>query len=214
MAGRRPYWQHAAAFVVSVWTLWWIGGQFLVPETAPSALEIWTSLLERAGLPDVSWSDRVVRAWGQAGSVLAVFGGLFWAATTERGQTPALVGWVAVMLSSQYLGYQSSVVTALLAMVGFVFVLWVMSLANGRFVDRYPRLLPADVFRAGVTAATLSAVVPLYAPAIVLFRLFRPYFTRAPRMLSAVPGDGRQPAVGGWSRVAKDSAETEVDEPA
>ncbi|NHD18541.1 hypothetical protein G9447_14970 [Actinopolyspora sp. BKK1] len=214
VAGRRPYWQHAAAFVVSVWTLWWIGGQFLVPETAPSALDIWTSLLERAGLPDVSWSDRIVRSWGQAGSALAVFGGLFWAATTERGQTPALIGWVAVMLASQHLGYQSAVVTALLTMVGFVLVLWAASLVNGRFVDKYPRLLPADVFRAGVTAATLSAVVPLYAPAIVVFRLFRPYFTRAPRVLSAVHGDGRRPAAGGWSRVAREPAEAGVDEPA
>ncbi|PRW64164.1 hypothetical protein CEP50_06775 [Actinopolyspora mortivallis] len=198
VAGQRPAWQHVAAFVVSVWTLWWIGGQFLVPQAAPSALEIWTNLLERAGITDVSWSDRVVRAWQRAGMVLAVAGGLLWAATTERGQTPALAGWVAVMLASQYLGYQPAVLVALVSLVGLVSVLWLVSLVNGRFVDRYPRLLPADVLRAGVTAAALSAVVPLYAPAIGVFRLLRPYFTQPPRTLSAA--DAEAVGLSGTSR--------------
>ncbi|GAB3550868.1 hypothetical protein J2S53_000073 [Actinopolyspora lacussalsi] len=203
VVGSRPYWQCLAAFVVSVWTLCWIGGQFVAPEAAPSAVEVWRGLLERIGVPDVAWSGRVVRAWESAGVVLAVFGGLLWAATTERGQMPALLGWIAVMLGSQRLGYQPSVIIAVGAMAGFVFVLWAVSLANGRFVDRYPRLLPADVFRAGVTAATLSAVVPLYAPAVVVFRLFHPYLTRTPRILTTEYDSGHTPGVGGWSRVSR-----------
>jgi hypothetical protein len=42
-------------------------------------------------------------------------------------------------------------------------------------------LMPRDVLHAGVTAATLSAVVPLLAPGFVLVRLCRPYVTRPPR---------------------------------
>ncbi|SDP64404.1 hypothetical protein SAMN04487905_106226 [Actinopolyspora xinjiangensis] len=203
VAGSRPHWQRLAAFVVSVWTLWWIVGQFLAPDSSPSAVEVWRGLLERVGVFDTAWSDRVVSTWESAGALLAVFGGLLWAATTERGQVPALLGWIAVMLGSQRLGYQPSVVIAVTTMVGFVLVLWVVSLANSRFVDRYPRLLPGDVFRAGVTAATLSAVVPLYAPAAVVFRLFHPYLTRTPRILPTEYENGQTPAVGGWSRVSR-----------
>ncbi|WP_263251582.1 hypothetical protein [Saccharopolyspora rosea] len=178
----RPRWQQVVAFAVSLWALAWIVAQFVTPEEGPSALRVLGGLAERLGATG-GWTDRLTAAWQNTWGGLAVFAGLLWAATTERRQLPALLGWVAVMLASERLGYRPAILVALATMVGFVVLLWVASLSGSRFVDRRPALLPRDMVRAGITAATLSAIVPLYAPAFFLARLSRPYVTQPPRLL-------------------------------
>ncbi|WP_246195699.1 hypothetical protein [Halopolyspora algeriensis] len=181
---------------MSTWVLWWVGGQFIVPETAPSALDVLGELGNRFGLALSPWGRRVAQAWGQLAPLVSVLGGLLWAATSERGQAPALLGWVAVMLASERLGYQPSVVIALAAMVGFILLAWLCSLANNRFVDRRPTAPSHNVLRAGVSAAALSAVVPLFAPGVFVFRLCRPYVATAPGAVPAGRGsDGGRTGV-------------------
>ncbi|MFI0463725.1 hypothetical protein ACH347_06560 [Saccharopolyspora sp. 5N102] len=210
----RPRWQRVLAFAVSLWTLAWIIGQFVTPEDGPTALDVLGRLAARLGLTGVEWAERITETWQSSGGGFALLGGLLWAATTERGQLPALLGWIAVMLGAERLGYQPAVLLAVGTMVGFVLVLWLAALTSDRFVDRRTTLLPRDVLRAGVTAAALSAVVPLYAPASFLARLGNPYLTKAPRILSA----DRAPARGGWSRIPEqakpaEARETEAREP-
>ncbi len=190
-AGERPAWQQPVAFVVSVWTLWWIGGQFVSSGKAPSAIEVLGRLAARFGVADSSWGERVAQAWDHAGPVLAVLGGLLWAATSEQGQSTALLGWIAVMVGSEQVGYQPAVVIAVGAMAGFVLVLLACAVIVERVAETIPRLTPRDVVRAGVVAAALSAVVPLFAPCFFTFRLVRPYLTRAPRVVHS----------GGWTEV-------------
>lgn len=196
VAGERPPWLQVAAFVVSVWTLWWIGGQFVVSGAPPSAIEVLGNLGGRFGLAESSWGERVARAWEHAGPVLATAGGLLWAATSEREQSTALLGWVCVMLGSEQIGYQPSVVVAVGALVGFVVVLLGCSIVVERTARGVPRMMSRDVVRAGVVAATLSAVVPLFAPCFFAFRLVRPYLTRPPRVVRS----------GGWSEVPEQAA--------
>ncbi|KAA5826562.1 hypothetical protein ABT337_17705 [Saccharopolyspora hirsuta] len=179
----RPRWQQVLAFAVSLWTLVWIVGQFTTRPDSPSALDVLGHFLARLGMTTGSWAERLSEAWQSGGGGLAVLGGLLWAATTERGQLPALLGWVAVMLGAERLGYQPAVLLALGTMVCFVVVLWLAAVTSNRFVDRGAVLLPRDVLRAGVTAAALSAVVPLFAPAFFLNRLGRPYVTKPPRRI-------------------------------
>jgi hypothetical protein len=69
-------------------------------------------------------------------------------------------------------------------MVGFVVLLWITAQISRRFLDR-TTLFPNDVVRAGVTAAALSAVVPLFAPTLFLARLGNPYLTKGPRPIPA-----------------------------
>ncbi|MER7011550.1 hypothetical protein ABT324_09005 [Saccharopolyspora sp. NPDC000359] len=179
----RPRWQQVLAFAVSLWSLVWILGQFTTRPDRPSALDVLGHFVERLGLATGAWSERLSEAWQSGGAGLAVLGGLLWAATTERGQLPALLGWVAVMVGAERLGYQPAVLLAVGTMVCFVVVLWLAALMSSGFVDRQAVLLPRDVLRAGVTAAALSAVVPLFAPAFFLNRLGRPYLTKPPRRL-------------------------------
>lgn len=192
-AGDRPRWQQLVAFAVSAWALWWVAGQFVMPDTAPSALEV---LGGRFGVVVSPWGERVAQAWGQLAYPAAVVGGLLWAATSERGQMPALLGWVAVMLAAERLGYQPSVVLALAAMTGFVVLLWLCSLAAAHFSGRRTTTSSRDVLRAGVTAAALSAVVPLFAPGVFVYRLCRPYVVRGPRVLPTEAS-----GAGGWTEV-------------
>ncbi|WP_229679959.1 hypothetical protein [Saccharopolyspora thermophila] len=198
----RPRWQQVLAFAVSLWTLAWIAGQFLGPDDAPTALGVLGELAARLGLTGGSWSQRLVETWQTSGGGFALLGGLLWAATTERGQLPALLGWVAVMLGSERLGYQPAILLAVATMVGFVVVLWLAALTSNRFVDRRTTLLPRDVVRAGVTAAALSAVVPLYSLAFFLTCLGRPYLTKAPRLLPLERAPGR----GGGTRIPEQPA--------
>ncbi|MGP4016471.1 hypothetical protein [Saccharopolyspora sp. 5N708] len=190
---RRPRWQQAVAFVVSLWTLAWIVGQFVAAPDGPTALGVLGQLAGRLGLTGGAWADRLTDTWQRSGGGFAVLGGLLWAATTERGQLPALLGWIAVMLGSERLGYQPAILLAVVTMAGFVVVLWLAALTSGRFVDRRNTLLPRDVVRAGVTAAALSAVVPLFAPAFFLTRLGNPYVTKAP--YSRAPGQRGRPRI-------------------
>ena len=182
----RPRWQRIAAFLVSAWTFAWIGGQFLAPEGA-TALAVLRKAGAWLGAEPVPWVYRALEAMQgperrQFAFVLAVVGGLAWAATTERGQMSALFGWLAVMFAAAGLGYRPAVITALAALGGFVGLLWLLSLAGRqRFVDRRPALLSEDVLRAGATAVTLSVAVPLIAPGVVFGRLCRPYVTWPPR---------------------------------
>ncbi|GAA0508629.1 hypothetical protein A8924_1918 [Saccharopolyspora erythraea NRRL 2338] len=200
----RPRWQTAAAFAVSAWTLLWIGGQFT--GHAPTALGVLDWLAALLGLDGSAWTGRLGTVWAQAGSWLAMVGGLLWAATSERGQATALVGWVAVMLAAEGIGYRPAVLTAITAMVGLVSALWLVALTGGRFVDRHSKLLPGDVLGAGVTAASLTVVVPLFAPLAVLSRIASPYLTRAPRLLPPESGVGGR---GGWSVVPGATAPVE-----
>ncbi|MEY8039726.1 hypothetical protein [Saccharopolyspora cebuensis] len=199
----RPRWQQVLAFVVSLWALAWIVAQFVVPERDTTALAVLGEFADRTGLAG-EWVQRLAASWYDTGAGLAAFGGLLWAATTERGQGPALLGWLAVMLSAERLGYQPAILVALATLVGFVALLWVASLTSAGMPDRRSGLRPRDVLRAGVTAAALTAVVPLFAPLLVLCRLVRPYLTKAPRLLP--PGDAA-PARGGWTRVRADDEE-------
>lgn len=182
VALQRPRWQQVGAFLVSLWTLAWIIGHFMAPVEAPSALDV----LDRFGVVGGQWAQRLASAWREGGAALVVLGGLLWAATTERGQAPALLGWIAVMLGAERLGYQPAILVALATLVGFVAVLWMTAQLARRFGRT--ALLPPDVLRAGVTAAALSAVVPLVAPLLFLSRLGRPYFTRGPQVIPTARG--------------------------
>lgn len=205
----RPRWQQVLAFGVSLWTLAWIAGQFLVPEDGPTALDVLGRLAARFGLTGGEWAERLTETWQSSGGGFALLGGLLWAATTERGQLPALLGWISVMLGAERLGYQPAIVLAVATMTGFVLVLWLAALTSDRFVDRRTTLLPRDVLRAGVTAAALSAVVPLFAPALFLARLGNPYLTKAPKILSA----DQAPARDSSSRIPEKTKPNEVREP-
>lgn len=184
VAVRRPRWQLWAAAAVSVWTLCWIFGQ--LAEHASSPLDVLRTGLGWADVP-TSWLDAVT-GWLRTDrrhsllGVVAVAGGLLWASTTERNQLPALVGWLAVMVAAEGIGYAGAVNRALVTLAAFIGLLLVLSVPGRRaFVLRRIVLMPRDVLHAGVTAATLSAVVPLLAPGFVLVRLCRPYVTRPPR---------------------------------
>lgn len=185
----RPGWQQVLAFAVSVWALAWMAGQFAEPDAGPGALTVLGELSARTGVPGGGWADRIALAWADSGAGPAVFSGLLWAATTQRGQLPAVLGWVGVMLSSEQLGYQPAVLIALSSMLVFIAVLWLAALTGSGFVDRAPALLPRDVLRAGITAATLSAVVPLFAPLLFVTRIVRPYVTVGPRQLDPDDAD-------------------------
>ncbi|MFC7342096.1 hypothetical protein [Saccharopolyspora griseoalba] len=193
---QRPRWQQFAAFVISLWTLAWITGHFLAPVEGPSAIDVLDRFGARFGVVGGPWAQQLAAAWREGGAALVVLGGLLWAATTERGQTPALLGWVAVMLGAERLGYRPAILVALATMVGFVAVLWVAARLARRF--GHGALLPPDVLRAGVTAAALSAVVPLFAPLLFLSRLGSPYLTKGPRVIPSARGE--DDAVGGRSR--------------
>jgi hypothetical protein len=197
----RPRWQLWVAAFVSLWTLCWIFGQLAVHASSP--LDVLRGGLGWADVP-TGWLD-VVTDWLRAErrrpllALVAVAGGLLWASTTERNQLPALLGWLAVMLAAEGIGYADAVDRALLSLAAFIALLLVVALmiklaSPGRraFVLRRIVLMPRDVLHAGVTAATLSAVVPLLAPGFVLVRLCRPYVTRPPRAreIEAAPPAG------------------------
>lgn len=192
----QPRWHRVLAFLVSAWTFAWIGGQFIAPQ-GDTALVVLRRFGARVGLEPVPWAARAAQAMQAPEQqhfayLLALIGGLSWAATTERAQMPALFGWLAVMLAAEGLGYRPAVVTALGALVGFIAVLWLVSLVGGgRLVDRRPALLRRDVLRAGITAAVLSAIVPLIAPGVLIARLCRPYLTWPPRRRAPAETGGR-----------------------
>jgi len=177
---RRPRWQLVVAVPLSAWVLAWVLGQLAAEPPSPLGLLAWTGIpLDSASL----WArERVdVLAW------LATLGGLSWAATTERGQLPALGGWLAVLVAGEAAGYEHAVQRAMLTMVAFLLVLAVVSITGRRaFVVDRVAVMPKDVVRAGITAAVLTAVVPLIAPGLALTRLVRPYVTKPPRQLKAV----------------------------
>jgi hypothetical protein len=174
LAVRRPRWQLVIAVPLSVWVLAWVVGQ-LFGSFSPLELFLWTGLpLESAS----SWArDRAdVLVW------LAVVGGLCWAATTERAQLPALCGWLAVLVAGEAAGYQPAVHRAMLSMVAFALVLAVASISGRRaFVVDRVAVIPRDVLRAFLTAAALSAIVPLIGVGLAVSRLVSPYVTKPPR---------------------------------
>jgi hypothetical protein len=180
-AVERPRWQLVLAVLVSAWTLSWILAQIAGPV---SPLDVLREAVEWAGLPagglDAAgeWAGRRPRLF----AVLAALAGLCWAATTERAQLPALTGWLALLAAGESIGYRNAVHGALIAMAVFLAAVAVLSLSGRRaFVVDRTALVPKDVLRAGATAVTLSAIVPLIAPGLLLVRLFRPYVTRPPR---------------------------------
>ncbi|SDH36199.1 hypothetical protein SAMN05216553_12034 [Lentzea fradiae] len=177
---RRPRWQLVAAVVLSAWTLAWVLGQLAHEPLSPLGVLGWTGIpLDAASL----WArERVdVLVW------LATLGGLCWAATTEQGQLPALAGWLAVLVAGEAAGYDHAVRRAILSMVVFLAVLAVVSVTGRRaFVVDRVAVIPKDVLRAGITAAVLTAVVPLIAPGLAVTRLVRPYVTKPPRPLRRV----------------------------
>ncbi|MFI9388496.1 hypothetical protein [Kutzneria sp. NPDC052558] len=184
VAVRRPRWQLWVAAFVSLWTLCWIFGQLAAHASSP--LDVLRGGLGWADVP-TGWLDAVTD-WLRADrrqpllGLLAVAGGLLWASTTERNQLPALLGWLAAMVAAEGIGYAGAIDRALLSLAAFIAVLLLFSIPGRRaFVLRRVVLMPRDVLHAGVTAATLSAVVPLLAPGFVLVRLCRPYVTRPPR---------------------------------
>lgn len=177
---RRPRWQLVLAVLLSAWTLAWVLGQLAETPLTPLGVLAWTGIpLDAAS----SWAQERenVLAW------LATLGGLSWAATTEQGQLPALAGWFAVLVAGEAAGYEHAVQRAMLSMVVFLVALSAVSLTGRRaFVVDRVAVMPKDVMRAGVTAAVLTAVVPLIAPGLVLTRLVRPYVTKPPRPLRRV----------------------------
>jgi hypothetical protein len=177
---RRPRWQLVLAVVLSAWTLAWVLGQLAHTPLTPLGVLRWTGIpLDAASL----WAQerRDVLVW------LATLGGLSWAATTERGQLPALAGWFAVLVAGEAAGYEHAVQRAMLSMVVFLVVLAAVSLTGRRaFVVDRVAVMPKDVMRAGITAAVLTAVVPLIAPGLAVTRLVRPYVTKPPRQLRRV----------------------------
>jgi hypothetical protein len=181
----RPRWQLLLAGVVSIWTLAWVIGQAVAAPMAP--LDVPRALAEWAGIPN-GWLDDA-SGWARVPSrsgvfdVLAIAGGLLWAATTERAQLPAVFGWLAVMVAAEGIGYDPAVFRAVLSMLVFIALLIVISLP-GKVSVMMNRvvLIPKDVLRAGATAAAMAAMVPLLVPGLVLVRLVRPYVTRPPRV--------------------------------
>ncbi|ONI76860.1 hypothetical protein ALI144C_32480 [Actinosynnema sp. ALI-1.44] len=180
----RPRWQLVVACVISVWTMAWVLGQAVAPPMTP--LEVPMALLDWAGVP-VGWLDGAGH-WARADSrwwvfaVLAVGGGLLWAATTERAQLTALYGWLAVMAAAEGIGYHPAIYRAIVAMAGFILVLWLLSLPGKVSVmTNRITLVPRDVLRAGATAAAMAAMVPVLAVGLVVIRLLRPYVTRPPK---------------------------------
>ncbi|TWP44737.1 hypothetical protein FKR81_40890 [Lentzea tibetensis] len=174
-AVRRPRPQLVLAAILSIWTLAWVIGQLTPHQPTPLGLVAWTGLPLHAAS---EWArERAdVLIW------LATVGGLSWAATTERAQLPALSGWFAVLVAGEAAGYQHAVHRALLSMVAFMAVLAVVSITGRRaFVVDRVAVIPRDVLRACVTAAVLSAIVPLIAPGLALTRLVSPYVTKPPK---------------------------------
>jgi hypothetical protein len=173
------------AAVVSIWTLAWVIGQAVAPPMSP--LDVPRSLMSWAGIP-AGWLDGV-SAWARDPSrglvfgALAIAGGLLWAAGTERAQLPAVLGWLAVLVAAEGIGYHPAVLRGVLAMVGFILVLVLLSLPGkvSVMVSRIV-LIPKDVVRAGATAAAMAAMVPLLVLGLVIIRLVRPYVTRPPRV--------------------------------
>lgn len=174
LAARRPRWQLVVAFPLSVWVLAWIIGQ-AVGDMTPLGLLGWT------GVP-----LDPVSGWARARADVLVWlgpvGGLCWAATTERAQLPALCGWFAVLVAGEAGGYHQAVHRAVLSMAAFALVLGLVSLSGRRaFVVDRVAVIPRDVLRAFVTAAVLSAVVPLIGVGLAVSRLVSPYVTKPPR---------------------------------
>jgi hypothetical protein len=177
---RRPRWQLVLAALLSAWTLAWVLGQLADAPPSPLGVLAWTGIPLGAAS---SWArERAdVLVW------LATLGGLSWAATTEQRQLPALAGWFAVLVAGEAAGYEQSVQRAMLSMVVFLIVLAAVSFTGRRaFVVDRVAVMPKDVMRAGITAAVLTAVVPLIAPGLALTRLIRPYVTKPPRPLRRV----------------------------
>ncbi|WP_461145662.1 hypothetical protein [Salinifilum aidingensis] len=195
----RPRGQLLAALAVSAWTFGWIGGQ-LPAGAEPSAFDVLGAMLARLGLGGETWSAQLAAAWSTGAAALPVVGGLLWAATTERHQSPALFGWVAVMLGSEHLGYRPAFVLGAVALAAVIALLCGCAMLTGNFVDRSPVLVPADVLRAGVVAAALTAVVPLLLPLQLGAWLTRAYVTLPPRRL---PRPGRS-ARGGCAGAAQE----------
>ncbi|MBP2319619.1 hypothetical protein JOF56_000004 [Kibdelosporangium banguiense] len=178
--------QLVLACVVSVWTFAWVLGQAVAPPMAP--LDVPRGLLGWAGVP-VGWLDAVSQ-WardpsrGWVFAVVAVAGGLLWAATTERAQLTAVSGWLAVLVAAEGIGYHPAVFRAVIAMVGFIAVLVLLALPGKVSVmNSRVTLIPRDVARAGATAAAMAAMVPLLAAGLAIIRLVRPYVTRPPKVV-------------------------------
>jgi len=204
----RPRWHLALAVLVSAWALASVVGQVGGAPTSP--LGVLRVPVDWAGIP-VAWLD-AVRDWIAARrdlvAGLAVVAGLLWAVTTERAQLPALVGWLAVLVAVEAVGYPNAVRAALATTAIFVGVLALLALPGRRrmVVDRIA-LLPRHVLRTGATALALSAVVPLIAPGLLLACLVRPYTTRPPR---PDPSRPTIPAQARGSRVATRSGVKQV----
>lgn len=177
---RRPRWQLVVAVLLSAWLLAWVLGQLADHPPTPLGVLAWTGIPLHAA-SDWARERADVLAW------LATLGGLSWAATTEQGQLPALAGWFAVLIAGEAAGYEHAVQRAMLSMVVFLVILAAASFLGRRafVVDRIA-VMPGDVMRAAITAAVLTAVVPLIAPGLALTRLVRPYVTKPPRSLRRV----------------------------
>ena len=179
----RPRWQLIAAMIISTWTLAWILSQ-IAAETTP--LGVIRNLLRWVGASTPDWLDKATdwcRHPMRRGFLMAMalLVGPVWAATTERSQLPALLGWLMVMAAGEGLGYRPAVHRAVLALAVFITVLFVWALPNRRrMVDRQMLLLPKDVLRAGTTAAALSAIIPILTPVVILVRILQPYLTQPP----------------------------------
>ncbi|CAM4087770.1 hypothetical protein KIPE111705_39980 [Kibdelosporangium persicum] len=192
----RPRWQLVLACVVSAWTLAWVVGQAIAAPMTP--LEVPRALLGWAGVP-VGWLDAAAgwtrdpsRWWVLA--VLAVCGGLLWAATTERAQLTAVFGWLAVLVAAEGIGYHPAVLRAVFSMIGFILLLWLLSLPGKVSVmSNRITLVPRDVVRAGATAAAMAAMVPLLAVGLVVIRLVRPYVTRPPKAVVPRAREAQEP---------------------
>ncbi|MFS8100220.1 hypothetical protein LFM09_24115 [Lentzea alba] len=177
---RRPRWQLVVAVLLSAWTFAWVLGQLAHTPLSPLGVLAWTGIpLDAAS--DWAQERESVLVW------LATLGGLSWAATTEQAQLPAIAGWFAVLIAGEAAGYERAVQRAMLSMVVFLIILAAVSLTGRRaFVVDRVAVMPKDVMRAGITAAVLTAVVPLIAPGLALTRLVRPYVTKPPRPLRRV----------------------------
>lgn len=181
--------------VVSAWSCAWILGQ--VGGTPTSPLAVLRGPLDWAGVP-IGWLDAVggwIRERQDVLAGLAVVAGLLWAVTTERGRLAAPTGWFAVLVAAEAIGYAAAVHRALITLAVVIGVFALLSCAGRRafVVDRIA-LLPRGVLHAGATAVTLSAVVPLIAPGLLVAGLMRPYVTRPPRLDPTRPHIPRQRA--------------------
>src|SRR5699024_11122487 len=136
------------------------------------------------GISGDAWVDALSTAWGAGAAGLPLLAGLLWAATTEGRQLPALLGWIAVMLGAERVGYQPAFLLALGTLIGFVGLLWLLALGGSGFVDRRAKLVASDVLRAGVAGAALSAMVPLLVPLQLGAWLALAYLTSPPRPLT------------------------------